>query len=56
MEHHTLFARGQICRLGPPGKKRYDEMWHELSTLLNSLEGATKTPEGWLEVSTYFYL
>lgn len=50
MEEHTLFARGQIPKLGAQGHIKFKEMWMKLTTQLNMIGPCIKTEKDWQEV------
>lgn len=50
MEEHTLFARGQIPKLGPQGHVKFQVMWMKLMTQLNGIGPCIKDAKGWQEV------
>ena len=43
MEMHSLFARGQIPKLGPQGHQKFKKMWFELACRLNLIGPCKKT-------------
>ncbi|XP_031781859.1 uncharacterized protein LOC100680153 isoform X1 [Nasonia vitripennis] len=49
MEQHTLFARGQIPKLGSQGQVKYRKMWMELCTTLNGMGPCITDVKGWQE-------
>lgn len=51
MEAHPYFAREQITKLGPNGKRTFEKMWVGLADLLNSLGPAYRDVVGWKKVS-----
>lgn len=55
MQNHIAFATGKL--LGARGKATNDLQWQSLCEKLNTLEGASKSVEGWKKVySQIFYL
>ncbi|XP_032457282.1 uncharacterized protein LOC116738634 isoform X2 [Nasonia vitripennis] len=47
IEQHSLFARGQICKLGAQGHIKYKKMWNDLSNLLNRIGPSHKDVATW---------
>lgn len=54
MEQHTLFARGQITKLGAQGHLKYKTMWTVLAEQLNQVGPSQKDVAGWQEVSCIY--
>ncbi|OXU21262.1 hypothetical protein TSAR_016539, partial [Trichomalopsis sarcophagae] len=52
METHSLFARGQIMKLGSQGHIKFKAMWAELAMTLNNIEASIKNVEGWQQTWT----
>ena len=54
MEQHTLFARGQIPKLGAQGHVKYKNMWNDLSKQLNRIGPSQKTVNEWQKVNLIY--
>lgn len=50
MEKHTLFARGQIPKLGQQGHIKFKNMWTYLTNLLNGIGPVEKNTSSWQKV------